>query len=451
MQRIPMCAVAALLVASAIAQQPEVGSPAPAITAARWLNWTGDAPTVQSLAGRAVLLEFWGTWCGPCVRAMPEIQKLHARYRNQGLTVLAVSYEDPAVLEPFLKEHGYTMPVAADTAKAMVAAYGVRSWPTTFVLGKDGKVAHVGSPYDAEAAVEAALGLEAGPAALLDAWLATLGAKDQDAQRAALQRLVDKAPHDFDLQAWARAHLPPETAQPGDASGRTAAPAAATKRGEARPTLANVVAAWHGAADARTALLHHLAIADTTAFDLAAFARTRFGEAFPFDGTELAKLLDDQEFDAIITALRDRAPAASVRDAAAKHEGLQAYCRREEPGARRLARKGLMAQRYLFANALPADEATNGRFFRELSISGVQTSEDRKQILGILLGGSILKRADAEHYVQDQLTRALLMADLAAGHAPQLADLGERLATERAAVVADLVERYGEPKPVETK
>lgn len=451
MQRIPMCAVAALLVASAIAQQPEVGSPAPAITAARWLNWTGDAPTVQSLAGRAVLLEFWGTWCGPCVRAMPEIQKLHARYRNQGLTVLAVSYEDPAVLEPFLKEHGYTMPVAADTAKAMVTAYGVRSWPTTFVIGKDGKVAHVGSPYDAEAAVEAALGLEAGPAALLDAWLATLDGKAPDAQRAALQRLVDKAPHDFDLQAWARAHLPPETAQPGDASGRTAAPAAATKRGEALPTLDNVVAAWHGAADARAALLQHLATADTTAFDLAAFARTRFGEAFPFDGTELAKLLDDQEFDAIITALRDRAPAASVRDAAAKHEGLQAYCRREEPGARRLARKGLMAQRYLFANALPADEATNGRFFRELSISGVQTSEDRKQILGILLGGSILKRADAEHYVKDQLTRALLMADLAAGHAPQLADLGERLATERAAVVADLVERYGEPKPVETK
>ena len=65
----------------------------------------------------------------------------------------------------------------------MVAAYGVRSWPTTFVLGKDGKVAHVGSPYDAEAAVEAALGLEAGPAALLDAWLATLDGKAPDAQR----------------------------------------------------------------------------------------------------------------------------------------------------------------------------------------------------------------------------------------------------------------------------
>src|SRR5215475_4625317 len=125
------------------AQHPAVGKDAPPIQAAAWLNWKGDAPTLESLKGRVVMLEFWGTWCGPCVRAMPEVQKLHDRYRDRGLVVLAISYEPASVLQQFLKENSYTMPVGSDPEKKVVSAYGIRSWPTTFVIGKDGKIAHV--------------------------------------------------------------------------------------------------------------------------------------------------------------------------------------------------------------------------------------------------------------------------------------------------------------------
>lgn len=449
MPRVLGCAVASLFAASLMAQLPEPGASAPALTAASWLNWTGDAPTLAGLQGRVVLLEFWGTWCGPCVRAMPAIQKLHTRYRDQGLTVLAITYEAAATIEPFLQQNGYTMPVGCDTEKAMVGAYGIKSWPSTVVIGKDGKVAHVGSPYDAEAAVEAALGLEAGPGALLDAWLATQATDEPKTRRAALQRLVDKAPRDFDVQTWARSHLPAETAATGDAP--IAVPAGATKPAPPRDLLPQTIAAWHGKPADRDALLQRLANAEPATLDLATFAREQFGKAFPFDEAELAQLLAEKDYDGVVTALGLRGAQPAVLAAAAKSEALQSFCRGKEGDARRMAKKGLMAQTWVFPGALPKDEATNGKFFRDLSISGIATSPDRKQIVGILLAGEQLKKEDAEAFVTTRLRHALLMADLAAGRPPLLEGLDDRIGKEREAVLKDLVERYGAPELPERK
>lgn len=437
-----------LPLASAVAQAPQVGAPAPAISCSAWLNWSGEAPSLASLQGRVVLLEFWGTWCGPCVRAMPGIQKLHDRYSSRGLTVLAISYETPAVMEPFLTKNAYSMPVGSDPEKKTVAAYAVKSWPTTVVLDKEGKLAHIGSPYDAEAVVERLLGLEAGPAALLSAWFASLQ-QPKATQRESLQRLFEKAPPDFDLQAWAQGLVPAESVADGDseAAKPVANQAGAAKKIDAGELLRKCMAAWNSPTT-RLPLLQQLAAHGPTQFDLANFVQQQYAKSFPLDAGELTSLLKEKKYSDALDAIAQRAPAAAVVASAAKDDGFLGYCKAKQGDARLMAKKGLMAEQWVFANALPRDEKKNADFFGELSISGVATSADRKQIVGVMLGGEMLKKEQAGSYVQQNLARSVLMVDLAAGKPPRLRELAKLVAAEREAMLRDLEGRYGKPEPV---
>lgn len=63
-------------------------------------------PALESVKGKVVLIEFWGTWCAPCVRAMPRIQALHARFKDRGLKVIGISYETLEVTKPFFEKNG---------------------------------------------------------------------------------------------------------------------------------------------------------------------------------------------------------------------------------------------------------------------------------------------------------------------------------------------------------
>ncbi len=431
----------------AIGQRPAVGEPAPAIVADAWLNWEGVAPTLESLAGRVVLLEFWGTWCGPCVRAMPGIQKLHDRYRERGLTVLAISYEPVAKMEPFLQTNGYTMPVGSDAAKNTIGAYGISGWPTTIVIDKLGKIAHVGSPYDAEAAVEKALGLEAGPASLLSQWLDSLGGAKQ-AQRDALERLCEKAPRSFDLQAWALGQCAPQTVT-GEGEAAAAAKAAG-KNVDGTDALRRCVKAW-GNAGQRQQVLQQLADGGPDTFDLAAFAEESLAKAFPLDPKELEEMLAAKKYAGVVEAIAKRAPAARTLASAAKNKDLADFCKGKADAARVMAKKGLMAQLWVFPGALPKDEKVNEKFWGELSISGIATSQDKKTITGIMLGGELLAHDQAEGFVVGKLAQALIMDSLAKGKAPSLASLRKACDAERAAMVTDLQGRYGAPEPRQKK
>ena len=75
--------------------QLSVGEEAPSFELEAWafLAKGEKDPTADLLKGKIVLIEFWGTWCAPCVRAMPRIQGIHARFKDRGLKVLGVSYE----------------------------------------------------------------------------------------------------------------------------------------------------------------------------------------------------------------------------------------------------------------------------------------------------------------------------------------------------------------------
>lgn len=93
--------------------------------------------------GKVVLLNFWATWCGPCVGEMPAFTRLVETYGDQ-LSLLAVnSGEDEATVRSFLEQNGYTFPVALDTNGQIGALYPTDGIPYTLIIDPDGTVSSI--------------------------------------------------------------------------------------------------------------------------------------------------------------------------------------------------------------------------------------------------------------------------------------------------------------------
>jgi thiol-disulfide isomerase/thioredoxin len=118
-----------------------VGAPAPGLTLPCLGGGELDTAT---LAGRVVVLNFWATWCGPCVDEMPSLERLHRVLGPQGLAVVAVAADESAVdVSAFVRQHGLTMTLLHDRGGREAArVYGVFGYPETVIVGRDGRVAH---------------------------------------------------------------------------------------------------------------------------------------------------------------------------------------------------------------------------------------------------------------------------------------------------------------------
>ncbi len=106
----------------------------------------GETVSLQSLKGKVVVIKFWGSWCGFCRKSLPSFEKLHARYKdNPKVAVLGVSCEKGRGSANGLKlmatEH-YTFDVLLD-GEATAAVYQVKGYPTTYIVGPDGKILHM--------------------------------------------------------------------------------------------------------------------------------------------------------------------------------------------------------------------------------------------------------------------------------------------------------------------
>jgi len=95
----------------------------------------------EALAGKVVVLEFWATWCGPCVAAIPHLNELAEKFKDRGVVFLSVSEEEPAVVEAFLKKRPISGLVGVAHTKGPLQLYDAGGVPATFLIDAKGKIA----------------------------------------------------------------------------------------------------------------------------------------------------------------------------------------------------------------------------------------------------------------------------------------------------------------------
>ena len=102
----------------------------------------GGELTLSHYQGQYLLINFWATWCGPCKVEMPSLEKLHRRFKDRNLTVLAVSNDifGAQVVEPYIRGQNFTFTVGLDPKLKTSNQFGVVSLPTTFLIDPHGKI-----------------------------------------------------------------------------------------------------------------------------------------------------------------------------------------------------------------------------------------------------------------------------------------------------------------------
>jgi thiol-disulfide isomerase/thioredoxin len=146
-----------------------IGSEAPALDVEHWLqNGNGKfKPVSEFEPGKVYVVEFWATWCPPCVASMPHLAELQTKYADQGVQIVSISDEDLKTVEKFLER---TLPKQKEgeekTYRDLTSAYCLTSdpdqsttedymlaakqngIPTSFIVGKDAKIEWIGHPMD---------------------------------------------------------------------------------------------------------------------------------------------------------------------------------------------------------------------------------------------------------------------------------------------------------------
>ncbi len=117
--------------------KPFPGHPAPDFTLE---DLDGNEVSLSSLRGKAVYLNFWATWCTPCVKEMPSLQEVYDKYGDR-VAIYAVNVgESRAVVSEFLEENGYTFTVLLDEDRVVAHRYQVRGIPTNIFIDSRGVV-----------------------------------------------------------------------------------------------------------------------------------------------------------------------------------------------------------------------------------------------------------------------------------------------------------------------
>ena len=114
---------------------PRIGAKAPEFS----VQDPDRTVALSQLHGQVVVLNFWATWCPPCVEEMPSLVEMQRRMKAKGITVLAVSVDvDQHAYEQFLKDHGVNLLTVRDPAQKTTNLYGTFKFPETYVIDRNG-------------------------------------------------------------------------------------------------------------------------------------------------------------------------------------------------------------------------------------------------------------------------------------------------------------------------
>lgn len=135
------CAIIYTVYSSATKEKVEVladGDKAPDFTL---VDLEGNTHRLSDYKGQGVFLNFWGTWCEPCKKEMPAMERQYAKYKDQGVQLLAINIaQSDFEVKNFIEQYDLTFPVAIDKTKSVMQAYNVYNLPATILVSPDGTI-----------------------------------------------------------------------------------------------------------------------------------------------------------------------------------------------------------------------------------------------------------------------------------------------------------------------
>ncbi len=118
------------------APQAEVGKLAPTFTLS---DLNGKRFDLKSLRGKVVFINFWATWCPPCIEELPSMEMLNNSIPESSFQMLTILYNDKAeIAEAFAKKQGYTFPILVDPNTTVGKTYGITGVPETYIIDPEG-------------------------------------------------------------------------------------------------------------------------------------------------------------------------------------------------------------------------------------------------------------------------------------------------------------------------
>jgi thiol-disulfide isomerase/thioredoxin len=137
--------------AVATAGAPDAGAKKATLQGLRLQDLDGGTVELDSYLGRGpLLLDFWATWCKPCLAALPHLNRLHADLAPRGLQLLGINEDGQrgaAKVKPFVQTKGFQFPVLLDLNGEAQSRLGVLVLPTTLLLDAEGRVLHTAFGY----------------------------------------------------------------------------------------------------------------------------------------------------------------------------------------------------------------------------------------------------------------------------------------------------------------